>query len=61
MFRIAEQLSKGIPYLRVDLYYVGGHIYFGELTFFPASGYDANLLPETDALFGSMIDLNPYA
>lgn len=57
MFRIAERLSAGIPYLRVDLYYVHGRIYFGELTFFPASGFDANLLPETDALFGALIKL----
>lgn len=57
MFRLASELSKGIPYLRVDLYNVDGKIYFGETTFFPQSGMDANLLPETDLLFGSRIKL----
>lgn len=57
MFDIAAILSKGIPYLRVDLYNVDGKIYFGETTFYPASGFDPNLLPETDLLFGSRIKL----
>lgn len=57
MFEIASRLSEGIPYLRVDLYNIDGAIYFGELTFFPRSGCDSNLLPETDLLFGSRIKL----
>lgn len=57
MFAIAKQLSAGIPFVRVDLYECGGKVYFGELTFFPDSGFDANLLPETDAYFGSLIEL----
>lgn len=57
MFEIASALSEGYPFVRVDLYNVDGHIYFGEMTFYPASGFDANLLPETDHLFGSMIKL----
>lgn len=40
---LAERLSEGKPFLRVDFYNVNGKIYFGELTFFPASG----LLPWT--------------
>lgn len=57
MFEIAGRLSKGIPYLRVDLYNIDGKIYFGEITFFPQSGFDSNLLPETEKLFGSRIKL----
>lgn len=57
MFEIAEYLSKGIPFVRVDLYNSNGKIYFGELTFFPDSGFDNNLLPETDRYFGSLINL----
>lgn len=57
MFEIASQLSKGIPFLRVDLYQSNGQIYFGELTLYPASGYDANLLPETDKYFGDLIKI----
>lgn len=57
MFEIAGTLSRGIPYLRVDLYNVDGKIYFGELTFFPQSGFDKNLLADTEQLFGSRIKI----
>lgn len=58
MFRIAEQLSAGLTFSRIDLYECNGKVYFGEITFFPDSGFDANLLPETDQYFGEMIDLS---
>lgn len=57
MFVMASKLSEGLPYARVDMYNVDGKIYFGEVTFFPASGYDRNRLPEADAYFGSKIHL----
>lgn len=58
MFDMAAKLSAGHPFVRVDLYNVEGQIYFGELTFFPASGLDANRLPESDLYFGQKIDLS---
>lgn len=58
MFQLAAELSKGISFVRVDLYYCNGQIYFGEMTFFPQSGFDANLLRETDEYLGNMIKLN---
>ena len=39
MLEIAEILCKDFPAVRVDLYSIEGKIYFGELTFFPWSGY----------------------
>lgn len=57
MFEIAAKLSEGLPFARIDLYQSNGHIYFGEITFFPDSGFDANLLPETDKYFGNLICL----
>lgn len=39
MIEIAKVLSEDFPAVRVDLYNINGHIYFGELTFFPWSGY----------------------
>lgn len=39
MIRIAKILSEDFPAVRVDLYSVNGKVYFGELTFFPWSGY----------------------
>ena len=38
MISIAEQLSNGFKFLRVDLYNIKGKIFFGELTFYPAAG-----------------------
>ena len=42
---------------RIDLYNVDGKIYFGEITFFPDSGFDSNLLRKTDELLGEYIEL----
>ncbi len=36
---LATVMSKEIPFLRVDFYEVNGKMYFGELTFYPASGF----------------------
>lgn len=58
MFEIASKLSKGIPYARVDLYAVGDKPYFGEITFYPQSGFDRNLLPQTEIWHGSLIKLH---
>ena len=38
MLRMAADLSEGFPQMRVDLYEVGGKVYFGELTLTSASG-----------------------
>lgn len=38
MIDIVRKLSKEFQFVRVDLYNVDGKIYFGELTFTPASG-----------------------
>ena len=40
MKKIAKKLSNGIPHVRVDLYEINGKIYFGEMTFFPAGGFE---------------------
>lgn len=39
MIEIAETLSSDFPFVRVDLYWVNRKIIFGELTFYPSSGY----------------------
>lgn len=39
MKRIAAILSTDFPFVRVDLYYACKTIYFGELTFYPSSGF----------------------
>ena len=57
MKRLAEILSKGNPFLRVDFYDIDGHVYFGELTFFPAGGFGEFLSPEWDDKLGQWIKL----
>lgn len=60
MKQIAETLSAGFPHVRVDLYNVNGKIYFGELTFFPWSGY-VQFSPDTfDFDVGSRFALEGY-
>ena len=58
MFKIATKLSKGIPFVRVDLYQSDNQVFFGEMTFYPDSGFDPNYLDETDKYFGDLIDLS---
>ncbi len=39
MIEVAEKLAEEFPHVRVDLYNVCGKVFFGELTFYNASGY----------------------
>ena len=57
MIRCAEALSEGIPFVRVDMYDVDGHVYFGEMTFFPAEGFGRFLDDNDDKLLGSWLVL----
>lgn len=57
MWNIACKLSEGLPHIRVDLYCIKEHIYFGELTFFDASGFAKFTPEEWDYKFGEWIKL----
>lgn len=57
MIEIASMLSKGFPFIRIDLYNINGRIYFGELTFFPAGGMGRFQPEEWDKRFGDMLTL----
>lgn len=57
MLQLAEKLSTNIPFLRVDFYDVNGKIYFGELTFFPASGWGEFTDEKWDYKLGEWIKL----
>ena len=52
MKRIAEDLSKEFPCVRVDLYWVNNRVYFGELTFYPWTGYVVFDPREFDMILG---------
>ena len=58
MLEIAGKLSKGVPFLRVDLYNLEGKIYFGELTFYPAAGLGYFTPEEWNLRLGDLIKLN---
>lgn len=57
MIELAEKLSNEQPFLRVDFYEVNGKVYFGELTFYPASGLSHWTTKDADELLGSWINL----
>ena len=57
ILNISRDLSKEFPHVRVDFYEVNGNLYFGELTFFTASG-TAKFNPEKyDEIVGSWLKL----
>ncbi len=58
MINIASELSKGIPFVRVDLYYIKGEIYFSEFTFSPGGGFNEFKPYEWEKRIGSWIDLS---
>ena len=57
LWKCAEKLAVNIPFVRVDFYIVNNKIYFGELTFFPASGIGGIKPREWDNIWGSYIVL----
>lgn len=56
MLGLSRKLSAGIPHVRVDWYYTNGHLYFSELTFYDASGFDP-FEDNQDAEIGSWLVL----
>ncbi len=57
MVKLATQLSQNFPFMRVDLYLVEEQIIFGELTFYPASGFAFLKFPKRDKVLGNLFDL----
>lgn len=54
---LAQELSKGFPEVRVDLYECNNKVYFGEMTFFHWSGLMPYEPEEWDYTFGSWLKL----
>lgn len=57
MLELAEVLAKEFPFLRVDFYDVNDKIYFGEMTFYPGSGFRGFTPEQYDEILGSWINL----
>lgn len=58
MIEIAKVLSQGFPHVRVDLFNIEGEIYFGEMTFYNASGFVGFVPDEFDFILGEKLNLN---
>lgn len=57
MIACAERLSAGYTFLRVDLYEINQKMYFGELTFYPASGFGTFSPEKWNRIFGEYLVL----
>ena len=57
MQELAEKLALNETFLRVDFYEVDGRVYFGELTFYPASGIGRFVYEDNDKMLGSWLNL----
>lgn len=57
MIDICRKLAKGIPFSRIDLYVINSKEYFGEITFYPASGFGVFSPEEWSLNLGKLIDL----
>ncbi len=55
MKQFCQQLAKDIPFVRVDFYEVRGKMYFGEMTFFPASGFGEFTPKEWNTKIGNLL------
>lgn len=57
MLELSSKLAADIPHVRVDWYHANGQLYFGEMTFFDASGYLEFVPDEYNVILGSWIRL----
>lgn len=58
MVEVAERMSKDIPFVRVDCYIINGHVYVGEMTFFPWGGFQNFKDEKWNDFLGSKVVLN---
>lgn len=54
---VAEKLSAGFNFIRVDLYVLENHVYFGELTNYPGNGFIPFEPDEMEYKMGSLLKL----
>ncbi|MEA4986609.1 MAG: ATP-grasp fold amidoligase family protein, partial [Anaerovorax sp.] len=57
MIEYAEKLAEPFVQCRVDFYYVNNNIYFGEMTFYHASGNNVIFPVEFDSYLGNLIEI----
>lgn len=57
MFDLSEIISQKLKFARIDFYYANNKIYFGEITFYPASGFGKFIPSVWDKKLGKLINL----
>lgn len=57
MIELVEKISNNLRFVRVDLYEVDGHVYFGEITFYPASGTGQFTPQSADVMIGDFLEI----
>lgn len=61
MMDLAEKIAKDCRFLRVDFYEVNGKVFFGEATFYPASGMGKLGPDNVDSEIGKLLELREYS
>jgi len=57
MLELASVLARPFPYARIDFYDTGEHLYFGEITFHPVSGFGPFEPAKWDDTYGDKLPL----
>lgn len=57
MLEYSKILADKKAFVRIDFYEVNGKVYFGEITFYPASGFETFVPEKWDKILGNWIDL----
>lgn len=57
MLDFSRKISEKFKFVRTDFYEIEGQLYFGEITFFPASGFEKFVPDGWDLKFGEMLNL----
>lgn len=57
MLELSERLAGDISFVRVDFYEINSRVYFGEMTFYPASGFEGFEPEGVDEMLGDKLVL----
>ena len=57
ILELSRKLAEQIPFVRTDFYIIDHRIYFGEITFFPATGMTPFEPARWDKIFGDWLEL----
>lgn len=57
MTMLAEKLSKNMKFVRIDFYEANRKLFFGEITFYPNSGYEIFVPEKYNNILGEWIEI----